>query len=67
MRAVCQSIPVGSEGEYQHIRLSDKPEAAKKRSRILYKRFPFNCYRSNLNALTYYGMRPDGLTFPHSS
>ncbi len=28
MRAVCQSIPVGSEGEYQHIRLSDKPEAA---------------------------------------
>ncbi len=30
MRAVCQSIPVGSEGEYQHIRLSDKPEAAKK-------------------------------------
>ena len=31
MRAVCQSIPVGSEGEYKHIRLSDKPEAAKKK------------------------------------
>ena len=28
---VFQSIPVRSEGEYKHIRLSDKPEAAKKK------------------------------------
>lgn len=40
MRAVCQSIPVGSEGEYQHIRLNDKPEAAKMKPQIVAK-IPF--------------------------
>ncbi len=32
---VFQSIPVRSEGEYQHIRLNDKPEAAKKKLQIV--------------------------------
>ena len=41
-------IPVRSEGEYRHIRLSDRPEAVKK-SRRLDKRFPVDCYRLNLN------------------
>ena len=32
---VFKSIPVRSEGEYKHIRLSDKPEAAKKKLQIV--------------------------------
>ena len=32
---VFQSIPVRSEGEYQHIRLNDKPEAAEKKLQIV--------------------------------